>query len=128
LIADFENEVGINLGLRNSCYHFVEIRKKKMSNLKIAAALASLCLFSSHIKATAQKSFSGGQTGASEEMLKAACPAFAHGKYQLVVTSANQTNVAAADIFEHETGARCACTRNTAEKSFRCGPAAPKRL
>jgi hypothetical protein len=98
-------------------------------------ALGSIALVSltcQSYTASAQNVFSSGQTGAAEDQLKAACPAFASGQYKLVATNASQSNFILSDVFEHETGARCACSRDKTvrgknDQAMRCGPAASKR-
>jgi hypothetical protein len=71
--------------------------------------------------------FFDGQTGVVSKQLKNACPAFATGGYTLADTSAVQTGMILADVFEHESGARCLCSRSRTEKTARCGPTSPRR-
>jgi hypothetical protein len=70
-------------------------------------------------------SFHGGHTGVSEDQLKAACPAFSRGGIELHDSVSPPGNLPMTDIFEHESGARCACTRmRTDRHTLRCGPTA----
>jgi hypothetical protein len=71
--------------------------------------------------------FFDGQTGVVEKQVKAACPAFASGDVRLVDSSSPPGNMPMVDVFEHESGARCSCTRSRTEKTLRCGPTAPSR-
>lgn len=72
--------------------------------------------------------FFDGQTGVVDKQLKAACPAFASGEIRLVDSTSPPGNMPMLDIFEHESGARCACTRSRTDvKSLRCGPTAPAK-
>jgi hypothetical protein len=74
--------------------------------------------------------FHGGHTGVTEPQLKAACPAFAQGEIALADSVSPPGNLPMTDVFEHETGARCTCTRQRTDKhSLRCGPTAgnPRR-
>lgn len=69
--------------------------------------------------------FHGGHTGVTEIQLKNACPAFGSGNVSLFDSIAPPGNLPLTDIFEHESGARCACTRQrTDRQSLRCGPMA----
>jgi hypothetical protein len=71
--------------------------------------------------------FHGGHTGVTETQLKAACPAFQTGEAKLFDSLSPPGNLPMTDIFEHETGARCGCTRMRSEKhSLKCGPLARK--
>jgi hypothetical protein len=69
--------------------------------------------------------FHGGHTGVTETQLKNACPAFSSGAINLFDSVAPPGNLPMTDIFEHESGARCACTRNRTDRhAVRCGPTA----
>jgi hypothetical protein len=70
--------------------------------------------------------FHGGLTGVTELQLKSACPAFGSGESKLADSTSPPGNLPLIDIFEHESGARCSCTRMRSDKhTLRCGPAAP---
>jgi hypothetical protein len=69
--------------------------------------------------------FFDGQTGAITQQIKDACPAFGSGEFKLADSVAPPGNLPMIDTFEHETGARCSCTRSRTEKTLRCGPTAP---
>jgi hypothetical protein len=71
--------------------------------------------------------FFDGQTGVVDKHLKSACPAFSSGEFKLVDSTSPPGNLPMVDVFEHESGARCSCTRSRTEKTLRCGPAAPGR-
>lgn len=71
--------------------------------------------------------FFDGQTGVIEKQLKSACPAFSAGDMRLVDSSSPPGNMPMTDIFEHESGARCACHRSRMDRTLRCGPTAPAR-
>jgi hypothetical protein len=69
--------------------------------------------------------FHGGHTGVTEQQLKAACPAFAQGEIALSDSVSPPGSLPMTDTFEHESGARCVCTRQRTDKhSLRCGPTA----
>jgi hypothetical protein len=69
--------------------------------------------------------FHGGHTGVSEMQIKNACPAFSFGAVSLVDSVSPPGNLPMTDVFEHESGARCTCTRQRSDRfSARCGPAA----
>jgi hypothetical protein len=69
--------------------------------------------------------FHGGHTGVTETQLKSACPAFSTGAVNLFDSVSPPGNLPMTDIFEHESGARCACTRMRTDKhTLRCGPTA----
>lgn len=81
------------------------------------------------VVSTSVAAFHGGHTGVTEAQLKAACPAFAQGAVALADSIAPPGNLPMTDVFEHESGARCICTRQRTDKhSLRCGPAAPAPL
>ncbi len=87
---------------------------------RFVAAAASL---SALLLAHSTLAFHGGHTGVTEAQLKAACPAFSAGAIELADSIAPPGNLPMTDIFEHETGARCSCTRTRTEKhSLKCGP------
>jgi hypothetical protein len=72
--------------------------------------------------------FHGGHTGVTENQLKTACPAFGTGTIALFDSISPPGNLPMTDIFEHESGARCRCTRmRTDRHSLRCGPTAARR-
>jgi hypothetical protein len=67
--------------------------------------------------------FHGGHTGVAAHQLKAACPAFRTGEIELADSVAPPGTLPVTDIFVHESGARCTCTRQrTEDKALRCGP------
>jgi hypothetical protein len=74
--------------------------------------------------------FFDGQTGVIDKQLKAACPAFSAGKYALSDSVAPPGSLPMTDIFEHETGARCLCSRSRTDRTTRCGPtgSAPSKM
>jgi hypothetical protein len=71
--------------------------------------------------------FFDGQTGIITKQLKDACPAFSSGDYKLVSTTSGQATAVLADVFEHESGARCLCSRTKTDKSAKCGPTSARR-
>jgi hypothetical protein len=83
--------------------------------------------FSAAILISPATAFFDGQTGVADKQLKAACPAFASGEVKLIDSVSPPGNLPMVDTFEHESGARCSCTRSRTEKTLRCGPAAPGR-
>jgi hypothetical protein len=69
--------------------------------------------------------FHGGHTGVTEDQLKAACPAFRTGVIDLSDSVSPPGNLPMTDVFVHESGARCSCTRQRTDvRSMRCGPMA----
>jgi hypothetical protein len=96
----------------------------KIATLPLWAAAASLVF-----TMPAAHAFFDGQTGVVTAQIKAACPAFGSGKYVLGETSSPHGNRPIIDVFEHESGARCLCSRSKTEKEVRCGPtgAAPSK-
>jgi hypothetical protein len=100
-----------------------------MSSIRNNSGLlaTSACLVGLFFAISPAAAFFNGQTGVVSKQLKNACPAFASGDYTLADTSAVQTGMILADIFEHESGARCMCSRSKSEKNARCGPTAPRR-
>jgi hypothetical protein len=75
---------------------------------------------------TSANAFHSGHTGVSEANLRDACPAFRTGEIKLFDSVAPPGNLPMTDVFEHETGARCSCTRTRGDvRSLRCGPVAP---
>jgi hypothetical protein len=95
----------------------------------IGRKLRNLCVFAVVI-AFAQLggtafAFHGGHTGVTEAQLKSACPAFNQGAVMLFDSVSPPGNLPMSDVFEHESGARCICTRQRTDKhSLRCGPTA----
>jgi hypothetical protein len=84
-------------------------------------AFASICI------ASPAFAFHGGHTGVTEQNLRAACPAFGTGTFSLLSSVSPPGTSPLVDVFEHDSGARCQCTRlRTAERSLRCGPTAPQ--
>jgi hypothetical protein len=83
--------------------------------------------FNAAILVSPATAFFDGQTGVVDKQLKAACPAFASGEVKLIDSTSPPGNLPMVDVFEHESGARCSCTRSRTEKTLRCGPAAPGR-
>ena len=49
------------------------------------------------------------------------------GDVRPVDTSSPPGNMPMVGVFEHESGARCACTRSRTDRTLRCGPTAPAR-
>jgi hypothetical protein len=97
----------------------IKQKQKTMRRLLLPLILAAC-------NATAAHAFYGGHTGVTEKNIREACPAFGTGTYNLSSSIANPGTTPLVDIFEHDTGARCQCTRlRTAERSLRCGPTAP---
>ena len=95
------------------------LRKRAGIIAALAAGALLLCANAS--------AFFDGQTGTVEKQVKAACPAYASGDVRLVDTSSPPGNMPMVDIFEHESGARCSCTRSRSDRTLRCGPTAPAR-
>jgi hypothetical protein len=83
--------------------------------------------FNAAILVSPATAFFDGQTGVVDKQLKAACPAFTSGEVKLIDSTSPPGNLPMVDVFEHESGARCSCTRSRTEKTLRCGPAAPGR-
>jgi hypothetical protein len=97
---------------------------KARTILVLALLSASICGLSVGVA----RAFHGGHTGVTESQLKAACPAFGTGTVMLFDSVAPPGNLPMTDVFEHESGARCTCTRQRTDRhSLRCGPAAPRR-
>jgi hypothetical protein len=94
--------------------------RKRTTSIRTSGALVAyfLCIF-------AASAFHGGHTGVTETQLKNACPAFAAGEITLSDSVSPPGNLPMTDVFEHESGARCACTRMRTDRfSLRCGPTA----
>ncbi len=87
---------------------------------------ARLVLGSGLAFAAPAQAFFDGQTGVVSQQLRDACPAFSQGEVKLSDSIAPPGNLPMIDIFEHESGARCSCTRSRTDKSLRCGPTAPR--
>jgi hypothetical protein len=93
---------------------------------RLRSALAGLALAAGAV-VTPALAFHSGHTGVTEEQLKAACPAFNAGEITLFDSVSPPGNLPMTDVFEHESGARCTCTRMRTDKhSLKCGPAARK--
>jgi hypothetical protein len=89
-------------------------------HLRLATLLVAVFLGSA-----AAIAFHSGHTGATEAQLKSACPAFAQGEITLADSVSPPGNLPLQDMFEHESGARCACMRSRTDKqSLKCGPTA----
>ncbi|MGL4636053.1 MAG: hypothetical protein ACRCWF_08740 [Beijerinckiaceae bacterium] len=95
---------------------------KSTGKMRVAALVMSFCLINFPGFA-----FFDGQTGIVVKQLKDACPAFASGEYKLANSTSGQNNLILTDIFEHESGARCLCSRSKTDKTARCGPTASRR-
>jgi hypothetical protein len=92
---------------------------RKIRALSVAAALAAGIAFSPAV------AFHGGHTGVTEAQIRAACPAFSAGEAKLSDSISPPGNLPMTDVFEHETGARCSCSRMRTDKhTLKCGPAA----
>jgi hypothetical protein len=92
---------------------------------KYVSGLFTLVLLSSPLAMKPAHAFFDGQTGVITTQIKNACPAFGTGEFKLSDSISPPGNLPMIDVFEHETGARCSCTRSRTDKSLRCGPTAP---
>jgi hypothetical protein len=82
-------------------------------------------VLASFLGTLAATAFHGGHTGVTEAQIRNACPAFNTGDVALIDSLSPPGNLPMTDVFEHESGARCACTRQRTDKhSLRCGPTA----
>jgi hypothetical protein len=95
---------------------------------KIVSGLFVLAIACSSFAAKPAHAFFDGQTGVATEQIKNACPAFGAGEFKLSDSSAPPGNLPIIDIFEHESGARCSCTRSRIDKTLRCGPTGPAMI
>jgi hypothetical protein len=92
---------------------------------KIVSCLFVLALGCSPFAVKPAHAFFDGQTGVITAQIKNACPAFGTGEFKLSDSIAPPGNLPMIDVFEHESGARCSCTRSRTDKTLRCGPTAP---
>jgi hypothetical protein len=94
----------------------------------IVSNLFILALGCSPFTAKPAHAFFDGQTGVITQQIKNACPAFGTGEFKLSDSTALPGNLPMIDVFEHESGARCSCTRSRTDKTLRCGPTAPATI
>jgi hypothetical protein len=92
---------------------------------KSVSGLFILALGYSSFAVKPAHAFFDGQTGVITAQIKNACPAFGTGEFKLSDSVSPPGNLPMIDVFEHESGARCSCTRSRTDKSLRCGPTAP---
>jgi hypothetical protein len=109
--------------------HWPENKKKrwKMPLSRMIGLFGGIAFSTAILVSVPAAAFFDGQTGVADKQLKAACPAFASGEVKLIDSTSPPGNLPMVDVFEHESGARCSCTRSRTDKTLRCGPVAPGR-